>query len=234
MKYLNSLLIFGFLFSACGNGDSNTNTDYSSAEIIESSSPSLGDNAWSVASEPELLFGSEEEDKNFQFYRVYSVKQLSNGNIAVSNSGTHELRFFDSDGKFIKSTGQSGQGPGDFGDWSSMKLHKYSADSFLVNDNANIRGQIFSNDGELITVHSIEKINNSGTPSITGVYTDTSILILAVIGSGAMRPGNPGEIIQHEFGFHRLLPDWTYDKMVFKIPARPRIENEFRGTTTFP
>src|SRR6056297_1377424 len=233
MKYLNSLLIFGFLFSACGNGDSNTNTDYSSAEIIESSSPSLGDNAWSVASEPELLFGSE-EDKNFQFYRVYSVKQLSNGNIAVSNSGTHELRFFDSDGKFIKSTGQSGQGPGDFGDWSSMKLHKYSADSFLVNDNANIRGQIFSNDGELITVHSIEKINNSGTPSITGVYTDTSILILAVIGSGAMRPGNPGEIIQHEFGFHRLLPDWTYDKMVFKIPARPRIENEFRGTTTFP
>src|SRR6056297_63631 len=234
MKYLNSLLIFGFLFSACGNGDSNTNTDYSSAEIIESSSPSLGDNAWSVASEPELLFGSEEEDKNFQFYRVYSVKQLSNGNIAVSNSGTHELRFFDSDGKFIKSTGQSGQGPGDFGDWSSMKLHKYSADSFLVNDNANIRGQIFSNDGELITVHSIEKINNSGTPSITGVYTDTSILILAVIGSGAMRPGNPGEIIQHEFGFHRLLPDWTYDKMVFKIPARSRIENEFRGTTTFP
>ena len=234
MKLLYSFLFFGVLLTACKNGDSNTDPDYSSAKIVESSSPSLGDNAWSVDSEPELIFGSEEGDKNFQFYRVYSVKQLSNGNIVVSNSGTHELRFFDSRGKFIKSTGQSGQGPGDFGDWSSMRIHKYNDDSFVVYDNANIRGQLFNNDGDLITVNSIEKINNSGSPSFSGVYTDSSLLILAVIGSGAMRPGNPGEVIQHEYGFHRLLPDWSYDKMVYQIPARPRIENEYRGTTTFP
>jgi len=224
----------GLLFSACNYGGSNTDPDYSSAKIVESSSPSLGNNAWSVASEPELIFGDKEGDRNFQFYRVYSVIQLSNGTIVVSNSGTHDLRFFDSNGSFIKSTGQNGRGPGDFGDFSSMRLQKYDDDSFLVSDNANIRGQIFSNDGDLITVNSLEKINNSGTPSITGVYTDSSLQILAVIGSGAMRPGNPGEVIQHEFGFHRLLPDWSYDKMVYKIPARPRIENEYRGTTTFP
>ena len=173
-------------------------------------------------------------DENFQFYRVFSVIQLSNGNIVVSNSGTHELRFFDSNGNFIKSTGQNGRGPGDFGDFSSMRLYKYNDDSFLVYDYANIRVQIFSNDGELVTANSLEKINNAGTSSIIGVYTDGSVLILAVIGSGAMRPGNPGAVIQHEFGFHRLLPDWTYDKMVHKIPARPRIENEYRGTTNFP
>lgn len=234
MKYLYSYLLLGLLFSACQNEVSNTDSDHSSAKIVESTSPSLGNNAWVVASEPELIFGTEEGDKNFQFYRVFSVIQLSNGNIVVSNSGTHELRFFDSNGNFIKATGQNGRGPGDFGDFSSMRLHKYRDDSFVVNDNANIRGQIFSNDGELITVHSIGEINNSGTPSFTGVYTDSSLLILAVIGSGAMRPGNPGEVIQNEFGFHRLLPDWTYDKMVYKIPARPRIENEYRGTTTFP
>ena len=234
MKFLNPFLFFCVLLTACKNGDSNTDPDYSSANVVESSSPSLGENAWSVASEPELIFGSEVGDENFQFYRVFSVIQLSNGNIVVSNSGTHELRFFDSNGNFIKSTGQNGRGPGDFGDFSSMRLYKYNDDSFLVYDYANIRVQIFSNDGELVTANSLEKINNAGTSSIIGVYTDGSVLILAVIGSGAMRPGNPGAVIQHEFGFHRLLPDWTYDKMVHKIPARPRIENEYRGTTNFP
>ena len=234
MKFLNPFLFFCVLLTACKNGDSNTDPDYSSANVVESSFPSLGENAWSVASEPELIFGSEVGDENFQFYRVFSVIQLSNGNIVVSNSGTHELRFFDSNGNFIKSTGQNGRGPGDFGDFSSMRLYKYNDDSFLVYDYANIRVQIFSNDGELVTANSLEKINNAGTSSIIGVYTDGSVLILAVIGSGAMRPGNPGAVIQHEFGFHRLLPDWTYDKMVHKIPARPRIENEYRGTTNFP
>jgi len=233
MKYLYSFLLLGLLFSACKNDDSNTDSDHISARIVESTSPSLGSNAWFVASEPELTFGTEEGDENFQFYRVFSVIQLSSGNIVVSNSGTHELRFFDSNGNFIKSTGQNGRGPGDFGDWSSMKLHKYSDDSFIVNDNSNNRGSIFSNDGELITVNSIEKIKNAGNPSITDVYTDNSLLILSVIGSAAIR-GNPGEVIQQEFGFHRLLPDWTYDKMLFKIPARPRFVNEYKGTTSFP
>ena len=234
MKLLYSFLFFGFLLTACKNGDNNTNPDYSTAKIIESSSPSLGDNAWSVASEPELIFGSEEGDKNFQFYRVYSVKQLSNGNIVVSNSGTHELRFFDSNGNFIKSTGQNGRGPGDFGDFSSMRLYKFNDDSYLVNDNSNNRGQLFNSNGELVSVHTIEKINNAGNPNITDVYTDKSILLVSSVGSGALRPGNPGEIIQNEFGYHRLLPDWTYDKMVYRIAARPRVVNEFRGTTNFP
>ena len=234
MKYLYSLLLFGLLFSACKNGDSNINPDYSSAKIVESSSPSLGDNAWSVAPEPELIFGTEEGDRNFQFYRVYSVIQLSNGTIVVSNSGTHELRLFDSNGAFIKSNGQNGRGPGDFGDFSSMRLHKSDDGSFLVSDNANNRGQLFNSNGELVAVHTIEKINNAGNPNITDLYTDNSLLLVSSVGSGAMRPGNPGEIIQNEFGYHRLLPDWTYDKMVYKIAARPRVVNEFRGTTNFP
>jgi len=157
MKYLYSFLLLGLLFSACKNDDSNTDPDHISAGIVESTSPLLGSNAWLVASEPELTFGTEEGDENFQFYRVFSVIQLSSGNIVVSNSGTHELRFFDSNGNFIKSTGQNGRGPGDFGDWSSMKLHKYSDDSFIVNDNSNNRGSIFSNDGELLQLILLRK-----------------------------------------------------------------------------
>jgi hypothetical protein len=233
MKYLYTILLLGPLFPACKNDGSNTYSDHISAKIVESTSPSLGSNAWFVASEPELTFGTEEGDENLQFYRVFSVIQLSSGNIVVSNSGTHELRFFDLNGNFIKSTGQNGRGPGDFGDWSSMNLHKYSDDAFIVNDNSNNRGQIFSNDGELITVNSIEKIKNAGNPSITDVFTDNSWLVWSVIGSAAIT-GNPGEIVQHEVGFHRLFPDWNYDKMLFKIPARPRYVNEYQGITNYP
>jgi len=234
MKFVYTFLILGLLLSGCNNGDSNTASDQSSGNAVESTSPSLGSNAWKVTPEPELIFGTEEGDRNFQFYRVYSVIQLSNETIVVSNSGTHELRFFDSNGNFIKSTGQNGRGPGDFGNWSSMRLHKYDDDSFLVNDNTNNRVQIFSNDGELINVRTIEKIDNAYNPSYSDTYTDNSILIRSVIGPGFMMPGKPGEIRYFEFGFHRLLPDWTYDKMVFKIADRPRIENEYKGVTDFP
>ena len=234
MKFVYTFLILGLLLSGCNNGDSNTASDQSSGNAVESTSPSLGSNAWKVTPQPELIFGTEEGDRNFQFYRVYSVIQLSNETIVVSNSGTHELRFFDSNGNFIKSTGQNGRGPGDFGNWSSMRLHKYDDDSFLVNDNTNNRVQIFSNDGELINVRTIEKIDNAYNPSYSDTYTDDSILIRSVIGPGFMMPEKPGEIRYFEFGFHRLLPDWTYDKMVFKIADRPRIENEYKGVTNFP
>lgn len=236
MKYIYPFLLLfpALLFSACSNGDSGTTSDSSSDKIVESSAPSLGQNAWTVDYRPELIFGTEEGDKNFQFYRVYGVIQLSDGTIVVSNSGTHELRFFDSTGNFLHSTGQYGQGPGDFGNYSSMRLHKYPDDSFLVNDNALIRGQIFSSDGELAEVHALDKIEHSGRPSIAGVYSDGGVLLMAVIGDGAMRAGNPGEVIQHEYGFHRINPDWTYDKMVYKIPARARIENLYKGITNFP
>lgn len=233
MKYFCPILLLCLLITACVSEDSNTDSNHLSAEIVENSSPSLGNNAWRIASESELRFGTEDGDENFQFYRVFSVIQLNNGNIVVSNSGTHELRFFDSNGSFIKSTGQKGRGPGDFGDWSAMRLYKSTDDSFIVNDNSNNRIQIFRNDGELIKVNTMEKIENAGNPSITDVFTDNSWLVWSVIGSAALI-GNPGEIIQHEYGFHRLLPDWTYDKMLFKIPARPRFVNEYQGVTNNP
>lgn len=233
MKCFFPILLTSILLAACTDQDSNTNSDYSSAKVVENASPELGNNAWRVASEPELVFGTEEGDENLQFYRVFSVIQLNNGNIVVSNSGTHELRFFDPNGNFIKSTGQNGRGPGDFGDWSSMQLYKSSDDAFIVNDNSNDRVQIFSNEGELITVNTMEKIENADNPSITNVFSDNSWLVWSVIGSAALT-GNPGEIIQHDYGFHRLLPDWTYDKMLFKIPARPRFVNEYQGVPNYP
>lgn len=233
MKHFCPILLLCLLITACVSEDSNTDSNHLSAEIVENSSPSLGNNAWRIASESELRFGTEDGDENFQFYRVFSVIQLNNGNIVVSNSGTHELRFFDSNGSFIKSTGQKGRGPGDFGDWSAMRLYKSTDDSFIVNDNSNNRIQIFRNDGELIKVNTMEKIENAGNPSITDVFTDNSWLVWSVIGSAALR-GNPGEIIEHEYGFHRLLPDWTYDKMLFKIPARPRYVNEYQGVINYP
>lgn len=233
MRYLFPLLLLGLLFPACNKNDSNTDSGSISAKIIESNSPSLGRDAWIVASEPELIFGVEEGDENLHFYRVFSAIQLSSGNIVVSNSGTHELRFFDSNGNFIQSTGQNGRGPGDFGDWSNMQLFKYSDSTFVVSDHSNYRVQIFSNDGELIKVNTMEKMENAGNPSIVDVFTDHSWLVWSVVGSAALR-GNPGEIIQHELGFHRLFPDWNYDKMLFKIPARPRYVNEHQGTTSYP
>jgi hypothetical protein len=233
MKYLYTFFFISILLAACGDEDRGSNTDQTSGTIIESNAPTLGHDAWNISEQPELTFGTDEGEEFLQFYRVFSVIELSNATIVVSNSGTHELRLFDGDGNFIKATGQNGRGPGDFGDWSSMRLYKNDAGSFIVNDNSNDRIQVFSNDGELIKVNTLEKIEEAGNPSIVDILSDKSWLIWSTVGPSAL-VGEPGDIIEMELGFHRLAADWSYDKMLFKLPARPRYVNQYQGVTNYP
>ena len=42
--------------------------------------------------------------------------RLSDGRIVIANRMTHEIRYFDSTGTWIRSSGRKGQGPGEFSD----------------------------------------------------------------------------------------------------------------------
>jgi hypothetical protein len=232
MRTLISFFAFSLLLNACGNNPQPITTN-TAEEIVESTSPELGDNAWRLSAEPVLTIGSKEGSEQTQFYRVFSAIQMGDNTIVISNSGTHELRFFSEKGNFIKSVGQNGKGPGDFGDWSSMRLYKNGTDSFIVNDNNNDRVQVFDANGELIKVNTMEKIEGAGNPQVNDVFTDNSFLIWSTVGP-AGHQGNPGEIIQSEYGLHRVLEDWTYDKILFKVKSRPKFVNQFRGVTNYP
>lgn len=67
-----------------------------------------------VSSAPAVQIGSV-EDGATALYRVTDAVRMANGGIAVANSGSGEIRLFDSRGRFLHSLGGSGGGPGEFG-----------------------------------------------------------------------------------------------------------------------
>lgn len=66
-----------------------------------------------VSEQPRLQIGSNDDVKS-ALHVVTDAARLRDGRVVVANAGTFELKFFDSRGGFIASTGQYGDGPGDF------------------------------------------------------------------------------------------------------------------------
>lgn len=104
---------------------------------------------------------------NDTFNRPSGVAVAKNGDIFVAdghggNSNARVVKF-SKDGKFIKTWGQKGTGPGEFGE-----LHAIGIDTegrVLVADRGNNRIQVFDEDGKFIT-----EWKQFGTPS--GLYVD--------------------------------------------------------------
>jgi len=144
------------LFVACGSesgtGKQVVVRDSAGIQIVESSSPVWGEGeGWRLADEPSIEIGVLDGEPEYQFYRAFDGARLSDGRIVVANSGSHELRLYDSAGEFLKSSGGEGAGPGEFR--SIGMLERFANDSLLTWDWRNNRAQVF--DPELEFVRSL-------------------------------------------------------------------------------
>lgn len=86
--------------------------------------------SWSVADDPLLAVGELAGPTEYNLFRVSGATFLSNGNLVIGNRGTHELRFFDGSGRYIRSSGGQGNGPGEFEYISAV--YRSSGDTILV------------------------------------------------------------------------------------------------------
>ncbi len=68
---------------------------------------------WTVAAKPELRIGTE-GDPPYEFNQVIGVARLADGSIVVANRGTREVRVYGSDGRFQRTFGGKGAGPGEY------------------------------------------------------------------------------------------------------------------------
>ncbi len=62
----------------------------------------------------DLIIKESETDENYMFYRVSDIGVDSKGNIYVVDSGNCRVQKFDKNGRYIKTIGRKGQGPGEF------------------------------------------------------------------------------------------------------------------------
>ncbi len=93
------------------------NSDTPSAEVRDSAGVRIVENhtarlalPWRVNHVPSLTIGSVEGDEDYDLHQVTGALRLGGGTVVVANSGTLELRFYDREGRHLRSVG----GPGEF------------------------------------------------------------------------------------------------------------------------
>ena len=107
------LLFFSFFLSAGQQGIFRGRTeDKNGVKIVKNPSrPVYG--RITLDLEKDLTLGSESEE-NYIFYRVWDIQADARGNIFVLDSGAHRIQKYDRNGKYLRSIGRQGQGPGEF------------------------------------------------------------------------------------------------------------------------
>lgn len=103
--------------------------------------------AWRLSSQPSLQIGTVAGDEEYQFYRIRHVNQVSDGRIAVVNTGSYEVRLFDPRGAHLLTIGGEGDGPGEFR--SPWFVFEAPGDSIVVIDLYR-EVSIFNDEGEFI------------------------------------------------------------------------------------
>ncbi len=232
-----SLALLIVFAEGCGGGkpepaETWTVQDSADVRVVENLRPAWGpDEAWRAASEPLLEIGVEEGSEPYELYRVLDALRLEDGRIVVSNAGTGELRFFDHEGTHLWNAGRHGQGPGEFGEFSSMRIWAGPRGTIVATDNANARVNTFSSNGEFLGSAGIEPLPGGSPPDILDGFGDGTWL--AVRGSGALS-GAAGAIIRGSRLYYRYNGDGRPADSLLELQAPPRFVHNYGEVTHFP
>ena len=93
----------------------------------------------------DLSIGND-EDKNYQFYRVTEIALDTQENIYVLDSGNHRIQKFDGNGNYLQTIGKKGQGPGEF--WEPGEFFLDDQDNIYVLDSRKIK--VFNSEGNFV------------------------------------------------------------------------------------
>ena len=102
--------------------------------------PLYGEEVYAI--KEELKFGGEGGDENFIFSFISYLAVDNAENIYVADTSEKHVNVFDSNGRFLRTIGRAGQGPGEFGRISSIRINAH--DELVVIDSNQRKMQYFS------------------------------------------------------------------------------------------
>ena len=145
---LPSALILGI---ACATDESRsgvTERDSAGVRIVESSRPAWDSTTrWHVSPAPTLSIGTVDGAADYQFTRIVGAARFEDATIAVGDAGTNSIRFFDGNGKLVRTAGRMGNGPGEFRALQSLRR---AGDSLDVFDRRVNRITVFNRNGSVV------------------------------------------------------------------------------------
>ncbi|MGE0442288.1 MAG: hypothetical protein AB7L66_11265 [Gemmatimonadales bacterium] len=195
--------------------------DSAGVRIVESASPVWGEVVpWRIGPEPLLDLGSADGEEPYLFDYVETALRQADGTIVVANAGSGELRFFDSTGRFVRSAGRRGGGPGEFDGGSSVHIWLTAGGSIVANDAGNRRVHVFDSAGALRGSILLTPPPEQSRPSIQDVFPNGDWLVETWLPRAAPRDG----IQQAPQQLHRYSPDGA--------PALPLVATSGRTLLT--
>jgi hypothetical protein len=151
------LLSAGGCEPAAAPSDTAIRTDSAGVLLVEYPGlPPMEASRIAIAAEPELVLGDGHAfaGPDHEFFQIRGgVSQLRDGTLVVANNGSRELRFYGADGRFLRSAGRDGDGPGEFRQLAHLWI--MAGDTLVVLDRVAGRLQQFSPDGAFVRATSV-------------------------------------------------------------------------------
>lgn len=170
---LASLCVLAACAADAAVGEAITVRDSSGVAIVENDLLRL-DATCTLGDTPTLSIGEEDGDENYLLSSVSGARRLSDGRIVLANARSWQVRYYGADGKFIRSSGRRGEGPGEFR--QPFTLHTLPGDTVYVGDIRPFRFLVFAPDGEwLSTIDAKPMMINS--PAFPGVLDDGRMVL---------------------------------------------------------
>ncbi len=123
---------------------------------------------WQVTARPSVTIGAEGNERT-EFLRIGRVLRLPNGEIAVPNGATNQIRIFDGTGRYLRTIGRAGAGPGEF---RYLDLVGRAGDTLLIADFGIARLTLFLASGKLVRTIPITARDAAGRFYVIGRLRD--------------------------------------------------------------
>jgi hypothetical protein len=108
-----------------------------------------------VVFEEDLSIGGEDDEGNIILFRPMRFLVDQNENIYITDSQDQVIKVFDPDGRYMRTIGAKGEGPGEF---SFISYQTFLPDGrLLVMDSRSIRISLFNSSGEFLVSHQWKK-----------------------------------------------------------------------------
>lgn len=162
---------------------------------------------------PLVDIGSADGEESELLNGAESAWRSADGGIFFSNTGTQEIRYYDSTGRFLRSIGRRGGGPGEFDPFGAMNLAPVR-EGVLAGDDQNMRVHLFGGDGKLI--RTVLLLPGETVPRPTFLAGFDSFLVV----EGRAFPTKPTETWIDSAHIFRYRLDGSPANAVTAVPRR--------------
>jgi hypothetical protein len=167
------LLILLACLGACDTS-SRADSAPSPGALVESKAPRWSAaEAWRLDSVPQVRIGEADGAPEHALSNVVGAARLSDGRIVVANRETNDLRYYDAQGKHVRTAGRKGDGPGEF---RFMDAIGTAGDTVLVWDAFARRVSRFDGRGDFAGSTPLAALDLP-FPVLAGFLADGSMLI---------------------------------------------------------